>query len=308
MGKPVIHIGANKTASTTFQRALFRHHSELHYMGEDGEDYASYRGIVNAMVNDDDLHFPENRCRELFQKRLAGSLDKTFLYSNEDVMTSRTPSLCAQRLKSFIPDAKVLLVIRNQNTALPSFYANHGAFLKPAPPSYFRRHVSFDDWMSFQTQPMFIKYGALASYYYNRLLSVYADLFGEENVHVLMFEEFIEDKQSFVGKLCQVLEINAEEAMQLLSGRHERQRMTSRMLTYNRFRSSFFWGVRFSGYLPGGEKLVNAFQRFLESGASAKVDIPNEWREKIVELYGEDNKALAKRYNLPLEKYGYPIV
>lgn len=310
MGKPVIHIGANKTASTTLQRALFRHHSGLYYMGEDGEAYSGYNSIVNAMVNDDDLHFPELRCRDLFQSGLvrAEAQDKTFLYSNEDVMTSRIPALCAKRLKSFIPEAKVLLVIRNQHTALPSFYANHGAFLKPAPPSYFRRYVSFDDWMSFQTQPMFIKYGALASYYYHRLLSVYADLFGENNVHVLMFEEFVENKQTFVGKLCDILEVDVGEATRLLGGRHERQRITARMLAYNRFRTSFFWGVRFCDYLPGGQWVANAFTSYLESGASAKVDVPDAWRMKIIDLYGEDNSTLAKKYGLPLEKYGYPII
>jgi len=306
MRKPVIHIGANKTASTTLQRALFRHHSGLHYMGEDGDGYAGYMEIVNSMVNDDDLYFPAKQCNELFDKTVSKTGQRTFLYSNEDAMTSRVPVLCAQRLKLLLPDSKVLLVIRNQYSAIPSFYANHGAFLKPAPPRYFRRHVSFDDWMNFQT--MFIKYGALASFFYSRLLSVYADLFGAENMHVLMFEEFIEDKHSFVGKLCDVLEIDADEAMQLLGERHERQRITSRMLAYNRFRTSFFWGVPFCDYIPGGEKLAKAFQHFIESGSSAKVEVPLNWQKKISELYGKDNRALASRYGLPLERYGYPLV
>jgi len=196
-------------------------------------------------------------------------------------------------------------VIRSQSTAVPSFYASHGAFLKPAPPSYFRRHVSFDDWMSFQT--MFIKYGALASFFYNRQLSIYSDLFGNENVHILLFEEFIGDKKGFLEKLCQVLDIDFDEAMVLLEERHERQRVTSRMLAYNRFRTSFFWGVPFSSCIPGGRAMAAAFQRFIESGSSAKVEMSPAWQEKIFDLYAEDNRALATTHNLPLDKYGYPV-
>ena len=58
MRQVVIHIGANKTASTTLQRALFRRHASIHYMGEDAHGYDGYRSVVNSMVNDDDLHFP----------------------------------------------------------------------------------------------------------------------------------------------------------------------------------------------------------------------------------------------------------
>jgi hypothetical protein len=220
-------------------------------------------------------------------------------------MTSRLPALCAQRLKSLLPEAKVLLVIRNQYTAIPSFYANHGAFLKPAPPSYFRRHVSFDDWMNFQT--MFIKYGALASFFYNRLLSIYSGLFGEENTHVLMFEEFVKDKPNFIKKLCGILEINPEEAERLLGECHERQRITSRMLGYNRFRTKFFWGVQFGDYIPGGHLLADKFMRYIESGPSAKIKVPDEWNRRILDLYGQDNRELAIKYHLPMEKYGYPL-
>ena len=306
MSKQVIHIGANKTASTTLQRALFSHHSGLNYVGEDGEGYEHYKEIVDAMVNDDDLYFPAEQCNQLFSDILNRTEQRTFLYSNEDVMTSRVPVQCARRLKSMLPEAKVLLVVRNQYTAIPSFYANHGAFLKPAPPSYFRRYVSFDDWMNYQT--MFIKYGALASFFYNRLLSIYSELFGEENTHVLMFEEFVKDKTSFVKKLSEILEIDIKEADQLLGERHERQRITSRMLAYSRFRTSFFWGVQFSEYIPGGALLAEKLMRHLESGLSAKIEVPDEWNRRILNLYGKDNRELATKYKLPMEEYGYPLI
>lgn len=305
MRRTVIHIGANKTASTTLQRQLFCRHSGLHYMGEDASGYAEYAHIVNSMVSDDDLYFPLEECTRLFARHREEEPKKTLLYSNEDVMTSRLPAICAKRLHALLPDAEILLVIRNQYTAIPSFYANHGAFLKPAPPSYFRRYVSLEDWVQYQT--MFIKYGAFAGYMYDKLLTVYADLFGRERVHVLLFEEFVEDKPQFVKKLSEILAIDTDEAGKLLQVGHERKRFTGRMLAYNRFRTSFFWGVPLSHYLPFGRMASQWLHEFLNKGASAKIMLTDEMKKQIHDLYGMDNALLARKYDLPLERYGYPV-
>jgi len=301
----IIHIGANKTASTTLQRALFRRHGGIHYVGEDAEGYDGYAPLVNSMVNDDDLYFPFAECAELFRKHLGEETHKTLLYSNEDVMTSRVPTVCARRLHAFLPDAEILLVVRNQYSAIPSFYASHGAFLKPAPPSYFRRHVSYEDWMRFQL--MFAKYGALASFMFNRLLSVYAGLFGENRIHVLLFEEFVENKRLFMEKLADILRINAVETSKLLQGSHERKRISNRMLAYNKFRTSFLWGVPISDYLPFGGTIAGRFGKFLGGGRSARVAVSNEMKQVIYDLYCEDNALLAAKYGLPLAEHGYPI-
>jgi len=301
----VIHIGANKTASTTLQRALFRRHPGIHYMGEDAEGYDGYASIVNSMVNDDDLYFPMDECTALFRRHLAEEPDRTLVYSNEDVMTSRVPTVCARRLHSLLPGAEVLLVIRNQFSAIPSFYANHGAFLKPAPPSYFRRHVSFDDWMQYQL--MFPKYGAIASFLYDKLLSVYATLFGEDHVHVLLFEEFVMDRPGFVRKLAGILRIDPEETAQLLHASHERKRLTGRMLAYNRFRTRLLWGISLSRWLPFGNVAARMLEQFLSGGPAASVAMSDEIRQKVFAFYGEDNARLAARYGLPLTAYGYPV-
>ena len=111
MGHSVIHIGANKTASTTLQRALFKDNHQLQYLGEDGDGYADYASLVNSMVNDDDLFYPSSACVELFGHKAAHAGDKTFLYSNEDVMTSRIPLICAKRLKVLMPDADARIFV-----------------------------------------------------------------------------------------------------------------------------------------------------------------------------------------------------
>ena len=151
-------------------------------------------------------------------------------------MTSRVPMTCARRLREFLPDAEVLLVTRNQVTAVPSFYASHGAYLKPAPPRHFRRYVSFDDWMNYCI--MFIKYSPLASFFYNRILNIYAELFGKNRIHVLLYEEFVADKPKFMERLGAILDIDAGTALKLVEGGHERKDRKSTRLNSSHIQKS----------------------------------------------------------------------
>ncbi len=305
MTHSVIHIGANKTGSTTLQRCLFRNNPDLVYLGEDGEGYDDYKDIVNSLVADDDIHFVSGDAKNLFERFLSRSKGKTFLYSNEDIMTSRVPGLCARRLHDLVPGAKILAVVRNQLTAIPSWYANHGAYLRNVPRSYWRRYVTFDDWMDYCTT--FINYSPIDGYFYYRIINLYASLFGKENVHVLLFEDFVYQREKFMKDLCRILRIDDKDALSRIKGRHERQRNTARQLTYHKFRSSFFHGVSLSQYLPGGKRLKNMWLKYLEGGPAAGGFMSDHWRNKINELYRGDNTKLALEYGLPLKQYGYPM-
>lgn len=307
MSHTVIHIGANKTASTTLQRCLFAKSKDLVYLGEDCAGYENYRETLNSLVSDDDIHFCYEAARELFKefKSMSSRSEKTLLYSNEDIMTSRVPTQCAQRLHEFLSDAQIVVVLRNQLTAVPSIYANHGAYLKMVPRRYWRRYVSFDDWMDYCTT--FIKYSYLDSYFYHRILTLYASLFGKQKIHILLFENFVNDNERFINDLCRILRIDAAEASKLLCGEHERGRNTGRELRYNQFRTHFFWGKSLGRYLPFGATLSRMWRNFLSKGPPASDFMSDYWRNKIIELYREDNSKLAQEYDLPLKEYGYPV-
>lgn len=305
MARTVIHIGANKAASTTLQRCLFAKSKDLVYLGEDCDGYENYRDTLNSLISDDDIHFSYESARELFKNFVSSCGEKTALYSNEDIMTSRVPTQCAHRLKEFLPDAKIMVIIRNQLTAIPSMYANHGAYLKMVPRRYWRRYVSFDDWMNYCTT--FIKYSALDSYFYHRILDVYASLFGKKRVHVLFYEDFVNKEEGFINDLSGILRIEAREASKLLRGKRERRRNTSRELRYHQFRSLFLWGRSIRQYLPYGEALGRKWENFLEKGGPANGLMSDYWRNKIIELYKEDNLKLSEDYHLPLKDYGYPV-
>jgi hypothetical protein len=305
MAYAVIHIGANKTGSTTLQRSVFPYNEGLVYMGEDGKGYEGYRDIVDSLVSDDDIYFRFEEARRLFDEFLARAEGKTFLYSNEDIMTSRTPTLCARRLHQLLPDAQIVVVVRNQLTAIPSWYANHGAYLRHVPRSYWRRYVSFDSWMEYCTS--FVKYSPIDGFFYHRIVNLYASLFGRENIHILLYEDFIQRPEHFVEELCRILRIDARDALERLTGRRERRRSTARELRYHRFRDGFFRNTSFSRYLPFGKTLKKGLASYLQKGPPADGFMSAAWRERIIELYQDDNSRLAREYDLPLGAHGYPL-
>ena len=305
MSRAVIHIGANKTGSTTLQRCLFARTEDLVYLGEDCAGYENYRDALNSLVSDDDIHFDYEATKRVFGKFMLSCGKRTFLYSNEDIMTSRVPTQCAQRLHDLLPDAMVLVIVRNQLTAIPSFYANHGAYLKMVPRRYWRRYISFDEWMEYCSQ--FMKYSPLDSYFYHRILNLYASLFSKQKIRILLYEHFVNDQEKFVNDLCGILRIQKDEALKLLRGKRERRRNTKREFRYHQLRSRFLWGKSFSHRLPFEGTLRRMWCNFLQGGAPADGFMSNYWRDKIVELYKGDNAKLATEYRLPLKEYGYPV-
>lgn len=301
----IIHIGANKTGSTTLQRCLFSKSDDLIYLGEDCNGYEHYKSLLDSLVSDDDIHFCWDDTRKLFDMFTSLCGTKTFIYSNEDIMTSRVPALCAKRLCRLLPDAQILLVIRNQLTAISSWYANHGAYLKMVPRRYWRRYVSFDDWMQYCVE--FMKYSPLESFLYHRILSMYKDVFGEGKIHVLFFEDFVENQLLFINKLSNILNLNPDVAKKFLMGKHERPRNTMRQIKYNQFRSFFLYNIPLSEYIPFGRTFKQIVNDFIALGKPANIHISEHWENILIELYGEDNKKLSDEYSLPLAEYGYPI-
>jgi len=297
--KQVLHIGANKSASTTLQRCLFPNAKGLVYLGEDCENYSAYRDDLNSMIYEDDFNFSIDKNKKLFEKfqNKASETNSTFLYSNEDIMTSRVPSQVLARMKILMPDAKVLLIIRNQLQAIPSWYANHGAFLKGVPRFYWRKYVSADEFMNYFTT--FFNYGPFDCFMYFKIINHYANVFGKENIKILFFEDFVQDRNKFVKELSELLNINYDESLKLLEGKVERQRITQRRFLFHKAsrKISFLHSL----------KLPVALDRFIDSGEKAKNLGIEKWESKIADIYREDNRLLMENYKLDLKKYNYPL-
>jgi hypothetical protein len=300
----IIHIGANKAASTTLQRHLFNKSEYLSYLGEDCIDYHKYKVCLDSLVSDDDFHFSFIDAEKIFHKQIENSHKKTFIFSNEDILTSRVPTQCATRLHKLLPDAKILIIIRNQLDAIVSWYANHGAYLKQVPRNYWRRYVSFDDWLEYCFS--YPKYSPLESYLYHKHLTLYRDLFGKDNIHILFFEDLIYKKKTFIEGLSNILNVKYSNVADALVNKQERPRNTIRQHRYNQFTSNFFYNTSLVKFIPFAKYTKNIWSKYLLSGDKVKVILSERWKNMLVDYFAEDNNQLSLEYSIDINRYNYP--
>lgn len=281
-------------------------HLNIRYLGEDCADYGNLRGLLDGLVGDDDYYYDETRTRKMFYERFSGTSSvASCVYSNEDIMTSAMPSVCAARLKRLLPDAKVVMVIRNQLTTWLSWYANHGAYLKQVPRRYWRLHVELPEWLDYCF--MFPKKTPVEAMNYGRFYDIFAKLYGTNNVNVFLYEELLSDPTAYYGRWAELLCIPLNDVLDRVASHRERPRNTARRTRFDRWKARWSW-------VPGVEVLHGSLgrvcpplQRWVDSGPSADIFLPDEWKAKIVEYYRDSNFRLAQKTGLDLARAGYPV-
>jgi len=297
MSRVVLHIGANKTGSTTLQRRLFATHDRLCYRGEDGPGFAGHRPLLEALVDEDDLYVPMADLDAVFSEMRADAAGRTCVYSNEDIARSPVPTACADRLARLLPEAMVVLVVRDQRTAIPSWYVNHGAYLKNVPRRYWRRFVGFDEWMEHCIA--FPRLSPLRGFDYAALAELYAARF--ERVEVLLYEELARSPEAYAARWGDILGLPTEDVRAALDGPRERTRHTRRAFRWHRLSD----GMPRVGRLPAG--VVDRWDDFLAGGRPMRDWMSPEWTDRIASMYADSNTRLATRFDVPLAAHGYAL-
>jgi hypothetical protein len=192
-------VGAPKCGTTAFDEYLNQHpkismtEKELHYWGSD-------------------IVFREGKItKKTYFKYLQKSLKQGNLLGEGAVwyLVSKT---AAQELKQFSPNAKILIFLRNPVEACYSlFYNTHfnGDDVSPtfedALANQELRKTQFPEFyncptIAFQYQSMYLYYEQVKRYF---------DVFGKENVKVVVFEEFLKNKQATYNEVLQFLGVES---------------------------------------------------------------------------------------------------
>lgn len=299
----VIHIGFPKAASTTLQLGVFDQHPEILHVGRQNWKSDDDQ-LIYSLIFDDDQYYDEAACKKLFNdfEKQAHQNGLTTIVSNEHFVRSTMRSLAPMRLARLMPDAKILVVIRNQFDAVASMYAAQGRYLRSnlAPKPYKGRYVTFENWFEFALENWKSSY--LGAIDYDATIGLYEKHFGHENVECILFEDLIKSPHITAEKIAKLAEVNADLMKELLSSSHENKRVSSRIVHYHRIRRYFLPQISFSSYLPSLKFLT----RLLSQGKAYRHDLSPSTRETISELYREGNRALEDRFGLPLSENGYP--
>lgn len=186
-GRPLVHVGFHKTASTLLQKMLFAR-TDLGFE-RPRDDRVRIQGDFVKMGPFDAM--PEAVARDYRRAaREAASAGRTLVISHERL--SGYPAsgafdapLIAQRIKDCLPDARILIFVREQCDLINSFYSQYitdGGWMSlrclatPVQPRMYRR-------------PQF----ELDTFAFVKTIEHYRNLFGAHNVLVIPYEALRHD-------------------------------------------------------------------------------------------------------------------
>lgn len=317
-----LHIGMPKTGTTTLQSHLFPEHPDLDYLGT----YIKWKGTPQQNCRDTEvLEFAQEllwknfrnpnmtRCKELYNKWAdhAAAEDKALLWSWESLMeNNHTVQLIrAENLKEVAGEARVIACLRHPVSLMESLYVqllkrdNIGEHAKKGKK---HRFESVEQWL----KNGLAKGRAPTNHLdYAETLQVFAGVFGKENIKVLLFEQLVENQDAFIRELCEFIEIDPEQGIQLARGKRTNERWSQeqldRLKALNRspLRALQF---RFSDKNKRA-RLLGIHPDTPPTGPKAIVDIPLELKREIKERTRGGNRMLQEQWGLPLEQYGYPV-
>ena len=310
--KVCFHIGFPKSASTTLQKHLFDRHSEINFLGiyptgNIGQDSNAINNKTLYLINKNlqTFHTQMTECEgvEYFNinkskliKGIYCLLDKKKLnlFSNErfsSVLFSHPDrAQKAQNIKQIFPNAKILVVIRNQIDIIKSQYRDY-----PFDPRCLTlgKPVTIEEWIDISISMKNINF--FKSIKYSEIINYYIYLFGRNNVKVVLFEDLVNNLEYFSKEISVFLEINYNEVFSLLNGKRENIGVALNLNRYRQFKR------RISPFVPkilkGNtiiRKIDDTLFTKLKYGKKQVIDINDEYKNKIYEYYHLDNLKLLK--------------
>ena len=217
-----VHAGLPRTGTTTLQTHLFAAHSQIDYLGifkgaiatpETGRNSlcrdSTIAELMRELLFDNPLAPDVPRCRALWQDICNRSRPGRMVWSWEGLATDvpRIREARACNLARIMRPARVFVTLRSPSSLLESSYfqilrRNNWGCRRPV---WYR---PIDEWLASQWNT---EIAPILDY--ERTVEIYARLFGEDAIHVLLFEELQRDPSSFVASICRRLAIDDKEGV-----------------------------------------------------------------------------------------------
>lgn len=183
-GRLLLHVGYHKTATTWMQQRLFVPEHGFRQVARHAEAWKHVVGVHG-------LIFDPEPMKEAIRRGMAELRDGEVPVVSSEILSGHpffggmSSDVFAQRLKRIAPDARILISVRHQRRMLTSVYMQ-----------YLSRGGTVSPEVFFDGDPDLGFYGFRPEHFeYHRLVALYQDLFGAENVHVISQESLARDME-----------------------------------------------------------------------------------------------------------------
>jgi len=307
-----IHIGFPKCASTSLQQDFFAKSDKISYLGRSDDCHGlreSHHHLLMALATLDDAQYQLRRMsiEQQIKNFFTAENGMIEVVSDELLVSAYRPYLSgipvadsylvAQRLKSIFPNAKILMVIRNQIKFLSSMMGqlmrNNGVIYNME--DFFSAHKGYAE-------------NGCGSFFhladYNRIYQIYTGLFGAENIEVVCLEELAKNPEKVIDYLLRRMGLNGiVNREDVLPGKKNTRTSSVDLLRIRcgRLRNIYKLVPR-----DVRQKALNAFSKF-----GPKSDVTMNFSQEdllfLESFYGVGNRSLQKATGINLVGFDYPI-
>lgn len=306
----LIHIGYMKTASTYLQKAIFCNPDLGFAKIEDPQFF------LNEVRNAPEHHFlPENiRAALVCQVRSAGANGLTPVLSSEGYSGYMAGEgfdgrRNMERLFKIAPDARILIVIREQNSMLLS---RHNQLIKTG------ATMSLRDYVGMKDDPRSDRYRSQLRY--DELIAAYQTAFGKDAVCVLPFELLGKKPAAFISAIanhCGRPPVRTELVPTQVINRSRSQAGKAILARTNKIIAQRErTGGENTPLFPVDKPLFKRFRSVIDSFAdmaprrldASMLRADRQFiSDQIGSYYVESNRIIQQLTDLPLAEYGYEI-
>ncbi len=305
MNHPVFHIGYPKTATSWLQTSLFPYIKNANYIPR-GETAHSFVECSHWDFHPETVRnsFIDNSDKQLIFS-LEGFVGTNHNYGLNGYLTLEH----ARRIKNTFPEARIVIFIRRQPDIIASSYAQYikgGGTHSLKKFLYHQSLINLGGLMLFNWQ----------HFEYHHVIRLYIDLFGKDNVHVFIFEEFINGKREFVQSFCDRLGLETDtEKISLFNVNPGYRRIIKWIaLLTNRFTERKMPNKYYLLHIPGWFRLskrillrINRY-RIFGKHLSTKDYLSSKIKKEIEDYYRNSNQILISEFGLEkIKNYNYPI-
>lgn len=302
----IVHLGYHKTATTWLQKQLFPRALS--------HEFIPRKTVQQAFLAPPGMHFDAGEARRLLalenrNRPVLLSEENLSGYLHNGGLHGFVAPEMARRLHQVLPEARIVVFIRNQFDICRASYAQYvsggGTW---GPRRYFAaagkvRGALTRPWKA----PMF----EFEHFEFDRLITLYDGLFGRQQVHVYPYE-WLRDRDALVARMERDLGLAVDPA-----GASERRANRSLgafgqtvLRAVNLFTRQSVVNKDWIVDLPGGQGLRHAAKAVLSRmpGCNRRpAMLPAPIRERIAAHYPESNRRLLALRDLPLAELGYPL-
>ena len=309
--KLLLHIGLPKAASSTLQRDVFCHQKLGFDILETQLDSNFPLKTVEDVIFGNDFTIDLSKIKQDLNEYIESreNPDLISVISQEKLIGLPDDGPCytkrvADRLNKICPDAKILIVIREQRRFVLSCYNQH---IRNSSNIKLERFIGCDGYAS-DGYPSIMDSDFLK---YDKIIEYYETLFGSDNVIVLVFEELVKDFETGVNAIRAKFGMTDRVHYKAVPCRNSGEGMAT--VECMRFLNTFCgdphaYGIEKPSATWFFKRLARTgLARFLPNVLQVKqqeeyMSLINDFYE---DLYCESNLTLSNKLGVDLRDFGY---